>query len=140
VTFLFTDLAGSTKLLEAHPNAYREAVRRHHALLREAVEGHGGRCSRRRGTPSPPPSPAPRTRFREGLATGRAADYDVSAADREALTLTEQAVSQLPVAWWHVTTPDQREEQGPLITSVPKKEIPPRQAGVRMQQLWERRA
>ena len=42
VTFLFTDLEGSTRLLEAHPAAYREAVRRHHALLREAVEAHGG--------------------------------------------------------------------------------------------------
>ena len=42
MTFLFTDLEGSTALLEAHPAAYREAVARHHALLREAVEGHGG--------------------------------------------------------------------------------------------------
>jgi class 3 adenylate cyclase len=42
VTLLFTDLEGSTRLLEAHPEAYRDAVRRHHALLREAVEGHGG--------------------------------------------------------------------------------------------------
>jgi class 3 adenylate cyclase len=42
VTFLFTDLEGSTALLEAHPDAYREAVARHHALLRAAVEGHGG--------------------------------------------------------------------------------------------------
>jgi predicted ATPase/class 3 adenylate cyclase len=42
VTFLFTDLEGSTRLLQAHPVAYRDAVRRHHALLREAVEAHGG--------------------------------------------------------------------------------------------------
>src|SRR5262245_25731106 len=42
VTFLFTDLEGSTALLEAHPAAYRDAVARHHALLRGAVEGHGG--------------------------------------------------------------------------------------------------
>jgi class 3 adenylate cyclase len=42
VTFLFTDLEGSTRLLQAHPAAYREAVRRHHALLRAAVEAHGG--------------------------------------------------------------------------------------------------
>jgi predicted ATPase/class 3 adenylate cyclase len=42
VTFLFTDLEGSTALLEAHPVAYRDAVARHHALLRGAVEGHGG--------------------------------------------------------------------------------------------------
>src|SRR5262245_13532191 len=42
VTFLFTDLEGSTRLLAAHPAAYREAVRRHHDLLRGAVEARGG--------------------------------------------------------------------------------------------------
>jgi predicted ATPase/class 3 adenylate cyclase/DNA-binding CsgD family transcriptional regulator len=42
VTFLFTDLEGSTRLLQAHPAAYREAVARHHALLRGAVEAQGG--------------------------------------------------------------------------------------------------
>jgi class 3 adenylate cyclase len=42
VTFLFTDLEGSTRLLAAHPAAYRAAVARHHALLRGAVEAHGG--------------------------------------------------------------------------------------------------
>jgi predicted ATPase/class 3 adenylate cyclase/TolA-binding protein len=42
VTFLFTDLEGSTALLQAHPDAYRAAVARHHALLRGAVEAHGG--------------------------------------------------------------------------------------------------
>ena len=42
VTFLFTDLEGSTRLLQAHPAAYRDAVHRHHDLLRAAVEGHGG--------------------------------------------------------------------------------------------------
>jgi predicted ATPase/class 3 adenylate cyclase len=42
VAFLFTDLEGSTALLEAHPTAYREAVARHHELLREAVEAAGG--------------------------------------------------------------------------------------------------
>ena len=42
VTFLFTDLEGSTRLLEAHPAAYRAAVARHHALLQGAVEAHGG--------------------------------------------------------------------------------------------------
>jgi class 3 adenylate cyclase len=42
VTFLFTDLEGSTRLLAADPAAYGEAVRRHHALLQRAVEAHGG--------------------------------------------------------------------------------------------------
>jgi predicted ATPase/class 3 adenylate cyclase len=42
VTFLFTDLEGSTRLLQAHPHAYRDAARRHHDLLRAAVEAQGG--------------------------------------------------------------------------------------------------
>ena len=42
VTFLFTDLEGSTRLLEAHPAAYHDAVARHYALLLEAVTSHGG--------------------------------------------------------------------------------------------------
>ena len=42
VTFLFTDLEGSTRVRPAHPAAYRDAVRRHHALLRGAVEASGG--------------------------------------------------------------------------------------------------
>ena len=42
VTFLFTDLEGSTRLLQAHPDAYRAAVARHHALLAAAVAAHGG--------------------------------------------------------------------------------------------------
>jgi transcriptional regulator with XRE-family HTH domain len=59
VAFLFTDLEGSTRLLQAHPHAYREAVRRHRALLRGAVEAHGVWRSRRWATSSTPPSPAP---------------------------------------------------------------------------------
>jgi class 3 adenylate cyclase len=42
VTFLFTDLEGSTGPQQAHPAAYREAVRRHHDLLLGAVAAHGG--------------------------------------------------------------------------------------------------
>ena len=42
VTFLFTDVEGSTRLLDAHPAAYRLAVRRHHDLVQHAVEAHGG--------------------------------------------------------------------------------------------------
>ena len=42
VTFLFTDLEGSTAPQQAHPAAYAAALRRHHDLLRGAVEAHGG--------------------------------------------------------------------------------------------------
>ncbi len=43
VTFLFTDIEGSTRLWERHPEAMRLALGRHESLLREAItarEGH----------------------------------------------------------------------------------------------------
>src|ERR671932_2182967 len=43
VTFLFTDVEGSTRLFERYPQAYRAAVPRHHVILKEVVEAHGGR-------------------------------------------------------------------------------------------------
>jgi predicted ATPase/class 3 adenylate cyclase len=42
VTFLFTDLEGSTRLWEEHPDAMQGALRRHDELLQHAVEAHGG--------------------------------------------------------------------------------------------------
>jgi predicted ATPase/class 3 adenylate cyclase len=42
VTFLFTDLEGSTRLWQEHPEAMRAALARHDAILREAVAGSGG--------------------------------------------------------------------------------------------------
>jgi predicted ATPase/class 3 adenylate cyclase len=42
VTFLFTDVEGSTRLLERHPEAYRSAIARHHTILCEAVEQNRG--------------------------------------------------------------------------------------------------
>jgi predicted ATPase/class 3 adenylate cyclase len=42
VTFLFTDLEGSTRLWEEHRAAMRPALERHDALLRDAVEQHHG--------------------------------------------------------------------------------------------------
>jgi class 3 adenylate cyclase len=42
-TFLFTDVEGSTRLLERHPAAYRKAIAKHHLLLREAIEQRRGR-------------------------------------------------------------------------------------------------
>jgi class 3 adenylate cyclase len=42
VTFLFTDIEGSTKRWEAHPDVMRSALARHDAIFREAIEQHGG--------------------------------------------------------------------------------------------------
>ena len=42
VTFLFTDIEGSTQRWDAHPDAMRAALERHDALLRQAIESHVG--------------------------------------------------------------------------------------------------
>lgn len=42
VTFLFTDLEGSTRLWEQHPEAMRDALARHDEIIREAVEKRDG--------------------------------------------------------------------------------------------------
>ena len=38
VTFLFTDLEGSTRLWEEHPDAMQDALARHDEILRDAIE------------------------------------------------------------------------------------------------------
>ena len=42
VTFLFTDIQGSTPLWEQKPAAMKAAVARHHVLLRQAIEANRG--------------------------------------------------------------------------------------------------
>jgi class 3 adenylate cyclase len=42
VTFLFTDVEGSTALWEHHPDAMRVALARHDKILEGAIDGHGG--------------------------------------------------------------------------------------------------
>ena len=42
VTFLFTDIEGSTRLWESAPDAMRAALARHDAVLRDAIEACGG--------------------------------------------------------------------------------------------------
>jgi predicted ATPase/class 3 adenylate cyclase len=42
VTFLFTDIEGSTRLWQRHPEAMRVALARHHEILRIAIESNGG--------------------------------------------------------------------------------------------------
>jgi predicted ATPase/class 3 adenylate cyclase len=41
-TFLFTDLEGSTRLWDEHPDAMKGALARHDEILKERVEEHGG--------------------------------------------------------------------------------------------------
>ncbi len=42
LTFLFTDIEGSTRLWEQFPDAMRPALERHDTLLRQAIEAEGG--------------------------------------------------------------------------------------------------
>ena len=42
VTFLFTDIEGSTQLWQQHRDAMPAALARHHAILKEAIAGHAG--------------------------------------------------------------------------------------------------
>jgi len=42
ITFLFTDIEGSTKLWQQHPETMNEALCRHNALLNESISAHSG--------------------------------------------------------------------------------------------------
>src|SRR6056297_2879351 len=42
VTFLFTDIEGSTRLFQQAPSAMDTALVRHHQILREAIESRSG--------------------------------------------------------------------------------------------------
>jgi predicted ATPase/class 3 adenylate cyclase len=49
VTFLFTDIEGSTKLWEEHPQAMRAALTRHDALAADLIARHEGTLVKSRG-------------------------------------------------------------------------------------------
>ncbi|WNR44876.1 adenylate/guanylate cyclase domain-containing protein [Paenibacillus roseipurpureus] len=49
VTFVFTDIEGSTKLWEAHPVEMQEALRQHDEILTTNFEEHGGIVVKHRG-------------------------------------------------------------------------------------------
>lgn len=49
LTFLMTDVVGSSRLAEQDPGKYLELLRAHDALIRNAVQQHGGNCIRERG-------------------------------------------------------------------------------------------
>src|ERR1041384_521336 len=66
VTFLFTDVEGRTRLLEAAPAAYRAALARHDALLERIVAERGGVIFQRGGD-------AIHAAFTSPVAAGRAA-------------------------------------------------------------------
>jgi len=42
VTFLFTDIEGSTKLAQEYPNKWESLRERHHAIMKSAMDAHNG--------------------------------------------------------------------------------------------------
>ena len=42
VTFLFTDIEGSTKLAQEHPDAILALLARHHEILKQSIQAHNG--------------------------------------------------------------------------------------------------
>src|SRR6266496_1782021 len=42
VTFLFTDIEGSTKLAQEHPHLWETLRERHHEILQSAIDAHHG--------------------------------------------------------------------------------------------------
>ena len=42
VTFLFTDVEGSSRLWEDHPDVMHDVLARHDEIVRGAIESHGG--------------------------------------------------------------------------------------------------
>ena len=56
VTFLFTDIEGSTRIWQRDPDAMKIALSRHDALLRDAVESNEGVVVKTTGDGSTPSS------------------------------------------------------------------------------------
>ncbi|MCI0554875.1 MAG: hypothetical protein L0287_28330, partial [Anaerolineae bacterium] len=42
VTFLFTDIEGSTKLAQQHPDEMSALLARHHEILNQSIQTHNG--------------------------------------------------------------------------------------------------
>ncbi len=71
VTFLFTDIEGSTRLWEEHPDAMRRALVQHDDLLRACIESHGGQVFKTVGDAFCAVFANPRPAVETGLASQR---------------------------------------------------------------------
>ena len=65
VTFLFTDIEGSTRLWQTAPAAMRQALQRHDAILGVAIDAHRGYVFSTGGDGFAVASPAAATRWRQ---------------------------------------------------------------------------
>lgn len=49
ITFLFSDIEGSTRLWEEHPHEMGAAIARHDTIMQQAITGHNGHVVKQRG-------------------------------------------------------------------------------------------
>ena len=72
LTFLFTDIVGSTQLWEQQPETMRAALARHDAILREAIESHKGKVFKTVGDAFYSAFPNTRNALKAAIAAQRA--------------------------------------------------------------------
>jgi predicted ATPase len=77
MTFLFTDIEGSTRRWEADPKAMRVALDAHDAVLRQLVEAHGGRLFNHTGDGVCAAFSSPRSAVDAAVAAQRALELPV---------------------------------------------------------------
>ncbi len=77
VTFLFTDIEGSTRRWEADPDGMRVALAAHDEVLREAVQAHGGWLFKHTGDGVCAAFSSPRAAVDAAIAAQRALDLPV---------------------------------------------------------------
>src|ERR1041384_3259977 len=77
VTFLFTDIEGSTKLWEQYPEAMRGDLARHDTLLRAAIQSNHGHVFKTTGDAVCPPSPSAQDAVQGAVEAQRALNQEV---------------------------------------------------------------
>jgi predicted ATPase/class 3 adenylate cyclase/Flp pilus assembly protein TadD len=85
LTFLFTDIEGSTLLWERYPEAMSAALARHDAILREAIEAHGGTVFKTVGDAFDAVFPTARDGVDAAIAAQRALDEGMVSGERGAV-------------------------------------------------------
>ena len=111
VTFLFTDLEGSTRLWEGHPEAMRTALARHDEILRDAVGQRRGVVVKTTG---------------DGLhaAFAVAADAVAAATDAQRVLLDEAWALPEPLRGPHGPAHRAAPRSAPATTTAPRSTVP----------------
>src|SRR5439155_19923287 len=76
VTFLFTDIEGSTSLAQKYPEALPALLARHNSILRDAIESNHGHIFRIAGDAFCAAFPTPRDGFQAALMAQRALQHE----------------------------------------------------------------